>query len=290
VALVSNGCSDLDIEIAVILARNGYHTYVACSNSNNNNNNNDDKSLSFNTKLEQISVNEKLKINQVFHDKTEPKSVSKSVDLILETENNTIDLLVNTPTQVLLGCVEDLALEDIRGTFEKNFFNVFELIQHVLPSMRHNRSGKIINIGSVAGRMGFPMSSAFVSSQFALEGLSESLRYELEPFGVGITIIEPGMMRLMHIDKYVVLSERARQSDSVYYSATKNLVENIKKMIEMATPPSAVAQTVLKAAHANPLFPRYIAGNDAAMIIESRRSMTDMEFELFVKKVLLDKQ
>ena len=96
----------------------------------------------------------------------------------------------------MLGPLEQLQINETKDVFETNFFGVIKLIQSVLPTMRKHRYGRIINVSSVAGRIGFPLSSAYVSSKFALEGLTESLRYEVQKFGIHAVLIEPGVLTL----------------------------------------------------------------------------------------------
>ena len=103
-------------------------------------------------------------------------------------------MLVNNLGYILLGCFEDVSMNEMKALFETNFYGTVRTARAVLPVMRKHKSGIIINISSIAGRIGFPVSSAFVSSQFAIEGLSESMRFELEPFGIHVSIIEPGMV------------------------------------------------------------------------------------------------
>ena len=113
----------------------------------------------------------------------------------LMVEKNRIDVLVNNAGYGLFGCLEDLTLNELREQFETNFFAVVNLIQKIAPIMRNQKSGSIVNISSVAGKIGFPGSPAYISSKFAIEGLSECLRYELSPFGINTIIIEPGVIK-----------------------------------------------------------------------------------------------
>ena len=111
--------------------------------------------------------------------------------------------------------------------------------------MRKQNYGNIVNISSVAGRIGFPVSSAYISSKFALEGLSESLRFELMPFGVNIIIVEPGVIKTQFFDS-MKLAEKA-QKDSVYNDITEKVISGVKMMAEMGTHPKEVADTIIKA-------------------------------------------
>ena len=101
---------------------------------------------------------------------------------------------VNNAGYGFMGSVEDSSLDEIKAQFETNFFGAIRVMQKVIPIMRKQKSGTIVNVISIAGRIGFPMGSAYVSSKFALEGLSESMSYELKQFGIKIVLIEPGVI------------------------------------------------------------------------------------------------
>ena len=102
--------------------------------------------------------------------------------------------MVNNAGYGLIGSIEDMSVEELKAQFETNVFGTFRVTQAVLPYMREQRSGAIINISSVAGRVGLPLFSAYVSTKFALEGLSKSMAYELQPFGIKVAIIDSGLI------------------------------------------------------------------------------------------------
>lgn len=111
------------------------------------------------------------------------------------SEKGRIDILVNNAGYGLFGAFEDLSLDEIKAQFETNFFGVVRVTQHILPIMRtmHNHGdGIIVNVGSINGKIAFPVLSAYSATKFAIEGLSESIAYELEPFGIKVILIEPG--------------------------------------------------------------------------------------------------
>ena len=110
-------------------------------------------------------------------------SVTNAIQAI-SSEAGRIDVLVNNAGYGLNGAFEDLAIDEIKAQYETNVFGLIRTTQAVLPIMRRQKSGTIVNISSGAGRFGFPSSSAYVSTKFAVEGLSESMSYELEPFGL----------------------------------------------------------------------------------------------------------
>ena len=158
------------------------------------------------------------------------------------------------------------------------------MIQKVAPIMRKQGSGDIINISSIAGRIGFPVSTAYISSKFAIEGLSESLRYELGPFGVDVIIIEPGVIKTNFFDS-MKTAKRVNDNDA-YKEITEKVISGVKMMAEMGTPPKEVANVIIKSLKDEKPLPRYVVGNDAAMFLEAKKMKTDIEFENYLKKEL----
>ena len=149
--------------------------------------------------------------------------------------------------------------------------------------MRKQNSGIIVNISSIAGRMGLPGSAAYISSKFALEGLSECLRYELGQFGIKVTLIEPGVIRTNFFDSMIVPESK---TDPKYKTLTDNILAGLKMMVEMGTAPSQVADVILKAIHDDEVLPRYVVGTDATMFMEAKKMKTDIEFEKYMSKEL----
>ena len=186
VALVTGSSSGIGFETALHLARNGYKTYASMRN------------LEKSEDITQVATREKLPVEVVQLDVDEDSSVKQAVDKIVATEDQRIDVLVNNAGYGLFGALEDLSIAEMKAQFETNFFGVVRVTQQVIPIMRaqHNNSGGIIvNVGSINGRIAFPVLSAYSATKFAIEGLSESIAYELEPFGIKMISIEPGPIR-----------------------------------------------------------------------------------------------
>lgn len=265
------GCSSgIGFESALELARSGHVVFAGVR----------DESKS--GALDDASSKEGLSVHIVQMDVASGASVRNAVSEVISKAGH-IDVLVNNAGYGLFGSVEDVSIEDMRDQFETNFFGVVTTIQQVAPGMRERRSGRIINISSVAGRIGFPCSSAFVSAKFALEGLSECLRYELGAHGVQTILIEPGVTKTKFMDNI----KTSKPADGSSYSEiTEKVITGIKMMAELGTPPSEVAKIVTKAATEENPQPRYVVGNDASMFLEARKSMGDLEFEEYIKKEL----
>lgn len=271
VALVTGSSSGIGFETSLALAREGYHTYASMRDTKKS------------KPLEEVAKKENLPITVVELDVDRPQSVKNTIERIIK-EKQRLDVLVNNAGYGIFGCLEDLTIEEIKEQFETNFFAIIRMIQEVAPIMRSQKSGTIVNVSSVAGRIGFPGTPAYISSKFALEGLSESLRYELSPFGVNVIIIEPGVTKTNFFKS--MRMPKAAKPDSPYKDLTNKVVGGIKMMAEMGTHPKEVADVIIKALKEKNPLPRYSVGNDAAMFLEAKKLKTDIEFENYLKKEL----
>ena len=271
VALVTGSSSGIGFETSLALARNGFHTFATM------------RDLGKDEKIKQIIEKEDLSIEILELDVDSEESVNRAIKTVSEKKGR-IDVLVNNAGYGMWGTVEDVSIDEFKKQFETNFFSIIRLIQKVAPIMRKQSSGNIVNISSVAGRIGFPVSPAYISSKFALEGLSESLRFELMPFGINVIIIEPGVIKTNFFDS-MKLSEKSQQ-DSTYKEITDKVISGVKMMAEMGTHPKEVANVVIKTLGEEKPLPRYVIGNDAMMFLEAKKMKTDIEFENYLKKEL----
>ena len=271
VALVTGSSSGIGLETSLALARNGFHTFATM------------RDVSKDKEIKEVVRKENLNVEILQLDVDNEESVNEAINIVMEKKDR-IDVLVNNAGYGMWGTVEDVSIDEFKEQFETNFFSIIRLIHKVAPIMRKQSYGNIVNISSVAGRIGFPVSPAYISSKFALEGLSESLRFELMPFGVNVIIIEPGVIKTNFFDS-MKLAEKSQQ-DSTYKDITEKVISGVKMMAEMGTHPKEVADTVIKVLKEEKPLPRYVVGNDAMMFLEAKRMKTDIEFENYLKKEL----
>ena len=271
IAIVTGSSSGIGFETSLALARDGYFTYATMRN------------MKKADEIQRITNEESLPLKVIELDVDNEESAKNAIGAIIQ-EKGRIDVLVNNAGWGIWGTGEDVSLEEFREQFETNFFSVVRMIQKVAPIMREQGSGNIVNISSVAGRIGLPASTAYVSSKFAIEGLSESLRYELGPFGVNVIIIEPGVIKTNFFDSM----KTAKKADvgETYRDITLKVITGVKMMAEMGTPPKEVANVIIKSLKEEKPLPRYVVGNDAAMFLEAKKMKTDIEFENYLKKEL----
>ena len=156
----------------------------------------------------------------------------------------------------------------------------------IIPIMRSQKSGTIINISSGAGQVGFPGISAYVSTKFAVEGFSESLTYELSPFGIKVIIIEPGVIKTKFFGNCII-SEQSTKTGSPYSRSLEKLQKDIDMMQEHATSPAEVAKMILQVLRTDEPKQRYIVGNDVAMILEAKKNLSDIEFKKMMMQSII---
>ena len=270
IALVTGSSSGIGLETALSLARDRYKTFASVRN------------LQKTGELEQAAKKENLSVEIIQLDVDKEESIVSAIKKII-SDCGRIDVLVNNAGYGQFGCTEDVSINDFRKQFETNFFSIVRIIQEVAPIMRKQKSGNIINISSVAGRMGLPGSPAYISSKFALEGLGECLRYELGQFGIKTTLIEPGVIKTNFFESMKIPDSK---KDDKYKEITNHILSGLKMMVQMGTPPSEVAKVIMKAIHDDEMLPRYIVGTDAAMFMEAKKMKTDLEFEKYLSKEL----
>lgn len=265
VALITGCSSGIGYETALMLARKGFHTFATMRDTK--------KSDS----LAKTSEKEKLALKILELDVNDDTSIENAINRV-KSEARRIDVLINNAGYGLVGFFEDLTLDEIRNQFETNFFGTLNITKKVIPTMRLQKSGTIVNISSGAGQVGFPGISAYVSTKFAVEGFSESLTYELSPFGIKVIIIEPGVIKSNFFSNCII-SEQSTKNESPYSRSLDKIQKNIGLMQEHATSPTDVAKMILQVLSSDEPKQRYIVGNDVAMILEAKRNLSDLEFK-----------
>jgi len=273
VAVVTGSSSGIGLETSLLLARTGIRTYATVHKIDN--------------ARELVDIIEKerdtlpLEILQL--DVTDENSVKTAIDGIVN-ESGRIDILVNNAGYGLIGALEDIPMEEVRAHFNTNLFGVIRVIQSVLPIMRRRKNGTIVNIGSMGGRIAFPLSSTYSGTKFALEGLSESLSYEVEQFGIKVILIEPGVVRT-NFGKSMKKIDKTTETNSPYSKLLEIREANRKERLQTSSISQAeVAKVILQAITSAEPEARYVVGEDAKKLLASKNSMTDGEFKKFMTK------
>jgi NAD(P)-dependent dehydrogenase (short-subunit alcohol dehydrogenase family) len=273
VAVVTGSSTGIGYETSLILSRNGYLTYATMRNLNKSEN------------LKSVVTKKNLPIQIKQLDVTDDISVKNAIQAI-SSEAGRIDVLVNNAGYGLNGAFEDLAVDEIRAQYETNVFGLIRTTQAVLPIMRRQKSGTIVNISSGAGRFGFPSGSAYASTKFAVEGLSESMSYELEPFGIRVVIVEPGVIRTNFFDGLVV-AKKSKDPNSPYSQIMQKVAAGFEEMMKNASSPELVAEVVLNAIRDKNPSLRYLAGSDVEAWLGGKRKVADEELYKMMNQNLM---
>ncbi len=224
---------------------------------------------------------EKDGVKTIALDVTDDASMRSCVQTILEQEGR-IDVLVNNAGYGSYGTVEDVPMEEAKRQFEVNVFGLARMTQLVLPAMRKQKSGKIINISSIGGKIATPFGAWYHASKFAVEGMSDSLRSEVKPFGIDVVVIEPGGVK----------SEWAEIAQENFVKQTKNtaygeMAKRFKKAFETTlsknAEPEVISRLVSKAIASSRPKTRYSGGYMAKPALFLRRWTGDRTMD----KILL---
>jgi NAD(P)-dependent dehydrogenase (short-subunit alcohol dehydrogenase family) len=219
-------------------------------------------------------------------DLTDDASIVAAVDKIRD-ETGRLDVLINNAGYGSYGALEDVPMDEARRQFEVNVFGAARLCQLVLPMMRAQKSGKIVNVTSIGGKFGVPYGSWYHATKFALEGLSDSLRLETKPFGIDVIVIEPGAIRTewSGIARESLL---ARSGDTAYGPYARRLAKLFDgASARRASPPEAVAKIISKAVAANRPRIRYAAAGGAPMFLFLARVLPDRAKDAVISRMAL---
>jgi NAD(P)-dependent dehydrogenase (short-subunit alcohol dehydrogenase family) len=270
VAVVTGSSSGIGYATALELARSGYFTFATMRNPEKGGD------------LIRAAKHEELPILVEQLDVTDLDTIKDFMSRLAVKSSGRIDVLVNNAGYALMGPLEDLSIKEIQDQLETNLLGAIRVTLQVLPVMRAQGSGIIVNISSGVGRIGFQGLSAYVATKFALEGLSESLAYEVGPFGIKVVLIEPGVVKTKAFDN-MVIGQAAPRKDSPYASMLDNLNVAFKTWLDKASTPDQVAATILQAISSQEPKLRYAVGQDVVALLEKRRTLTDEQFQEHMK-------
>jgi NAD(P)-dependent dehydrogenase (short-subunit alcohol dehydrogenase family) len=256
--IITGANRGIGLETALAFAGAGYKVFATMRNPDSA------------TVLKQKIKEESLSISVSAMDVNADESVKSCIDAILQ-ENGSVDVLVNNAGIERHGSVEELSMADFKDVMETNYFGVLRCTKALLPSMRKNRNGCIINVASIAGRIANTPLGAYNASKFALEAVSESLAQEVKPFNIRVVIVEPGIINTQ-------MANDISASDECIYPQTKRFAGLFVASLKKPTPPTIVAEKILEIAHSQLWQLRYPVGPDALPFLQWRSSMTDEQY------------
>ena len=262
VVLITGASSGIGMATAQLLQGRGYRVYAAAR------------------QVEKMESLAQAGVRLLALDVTREESMTSAVQTILE-EAGRIDVLVNNAGYGSYGALEDVPMSEAKYQFEVNIFGLARLIQLVLPAMRRQQSGKIINVSSIGGRIGEPHGAWYHATKFALEGLSDSLRMELRQFNIPVVVIQPGAIRT----EWNGIARRNLLKVSGH-TAYRDLAQKHVRMLENAdnrgSEPVVIAREIEKAIGSPRPKTRYAAGAGAKVILFLRSILSDRAFDQLV--------
>jgi NAD(P)-dependent dehydrogenase (short-subunit alcohol dehydrogenase family) len=257
--LITGTSKGIGLETALAFGRAGYRVYATM------------RSPSQAPQLAQTAAKEKLPITVATMDVDSDESVRQAI-VAIQQAHGPIDVLVNNAGIERSGSVEELPLADFRAVMETNYFGVIRCVQALVPHMRQRRSGCIINVSSVAGRIASPPLSSYMASKWALEALSEALAGEMKTFNVRVAIVEPGI-----IDTAMARRIGVPVSHSPYPQQAR-FASLFEASLRNPVSPTLVAQKILEVAESASWQLRHLVGPDAVPFVQWRNQMTDEEW------------
>jgi NAD(P)-dependent dehydrogenase (short-subunit alcohol dehydrogenase family) len=262
VALVTGASSGIGEAAALALHRRGYVVYAAAR------------------RADRMTGLTSRGIAALAMDVTDDAAVAAGVRHVIDTSGR-IDVLVNNAGYGSYGALEDVDLAEARYQFDVNVFGLARLVKLTTPHMRAQRSGRIINVSSMGGKIYEPLGAWYHATKFAVEGLSDSLRLELKPFGIDVVIIEPGAIRTEWAA--IAAGKLEETSGSTAYADQAGRVGAVLRSMDTnprrATDPAVVGEVIARAAASRRPRTRYVTGFGAHPLLLARRILPDRAFD-----------
>lgn len=267
--LITGATSGMGKETALLLAKHGYSVYAGVRNSSE----------------ELLDEAEKrgVKLNTVALDVQDTASIQKAVQHVIGKEGK-IDVLVNNAGFGLLATLEEGTDEEIFKQFDVNVFGLIKMTREVLPHMRAAQSGVVINISSFLGKMGLPLLSHYNASKYAVEGITDSLRFEVAPFGIRVHSVLAGLFGTNFVKKGLVANSKTTSEDSPYKDLVAHFVPIVANAINEGPDPLPIAQAVKNIIEDENSDIAVQVGKESELFVPMRKSMDDKAFEEKVKE------
>jgi NAD(P)-dependent dehydrogenase (short-subunit alcohol dehydrogenase family) len=260
-ALITGSSKGIGFETALAFARGGYKVFAGMRNPAKS------------PELAQVAAREKLSINVCTLDVDSDESVTR-VFAAIARDHGHLDVLVNNAGIEVRGSIEEMPLSEFRSTMETNYFGVIRCVKQVIPQMRQRRSGVIVNVSSVGGRIASAPLTAYGASKWALEAFSEGLAGEMKTFGVRVLIVEPGIIDTAMAQRIGTTPPKSQSS----YRQTDRFASLFTASLQNSAPPTLVAQKILDVATNETWTLRHLVGPDAEPLLAWRKTMTDEQW------------
>ncbi len=268
VVLLTGASSGIGYDVAPLLVRYGYTVYGAAR------------------RVEKIEELASEGVKALSMDVTDEASMEAAVQQVIDAEGR-IDVLINNAGYGFYGAIEDVPIDEARRQFEVNLFGLARLTQLVLPHMRAQGRGRILNISSMAGRITMPLGAWYHATKYALEAFSDALRMEVEEFGIDVVIIEPGGIKtpwgLIAVDH---LEESSR--NGVYAAQAQRVAANMRRLYSPSSnlsEPKVISKTILRALEARRPKTRYLVGFGAKPSVFLHTVLPDRLFDKVARRI-----
>jgi NAD(P)-dependent dehydrogenase (short-subunit alcohol dehydrogenase family) len=267
VAIVTGASSGIGEETALALHDAGYTVYAAAR------------------RTERMGVLRDRGVNVASVDVTDDGSMTPFVSTVL-AECGKVDVLVNNAGYGSYGSIEDVSLDEARRQFDVNVFGLARMTQLVLPHMRARKSGYIVNISSMGGRIWEPLGGWYHATKFAVEGLSDSLRAEVSPFGINVVVIQPGSIRT-EWGRIAAENLESTSRETAYAKQARLVSRGLRSSdrSRLASEPVVVADVVVRAVSRRRPRTRYPVGGGARLFLFMERVLPDRGFDRFIQLV-----
>ena len=259
VALITGASSGIGAATAERLVNDGYTVYGVAR------------------RLDKMESLKTLGVKIMAMDVTIDASMVSGIEEIIANEGR-IDVLVNNAGYGAYGAVEDVPIAEAKRQFEVNVFGLARLVQLVLPTMRSQKSGTIINVSSIGGKIGEPHGAWYHATKFAVEGFSDSLRMELKQFGINVVVVQPGAI-VTEWNQIARDHLMEASGETAYQNLAKKHVNLLAKADEWGSSPDVIAKGIAKAAKARRPKTRYAIGGAAKPILFMRKILSDRMFD-----------
>lgn len=259
VAIITGASSGMGKSTAIELHTKGYKVYCMARRTD---------------KMDDLKA---MGMEVVALDLTKDESIINAVNTVL-TNDNRIDVLVNNAGYGSYGAVEDVPIEEAKRQFEVNIFGLARITQLVLPTMRKQKSGRIVNISSMGGKMYTPFGAWYHATKYALEGWSDCLRFEVKPFGIDVAIVEPGGIQTEWGDIAMENLDKV-SGKGAYADMVQKIIAASDKNKDKLTPVGVLGKEIAKAASENNPKTRYLKGYLAKPLVTMRKWLGDRTFD-----------
>lgn len=265
IVLISGSSTGMGKQTALFLEKQGYIVYAGSRTPE---------------KMDTIKTKNLIPIKL---DITDPQNI-KNVIKIIEENHKKIDILINNAGYGLVSTIEDLDEKEMFDQYNINVFGLLRLCKEVIPIMRKQNAGIIINISSFLGKIGLPLLTIYNSSKYAVEGITDSLRYELDEFNIRVHSIMPGFFNTQFAKENLVTNFNTFDKNSPYAKTVLNLAPKIVEQINNGNDPKEVAFIILDIINNKDFPARVTAGEKARKFLPMKKELSDEDFERRVKE------